>query len=103
MPKDIPPATFRYHSRHNSNVSCAFHVGYIGHSSEDFLVLKAKLQEVIDHKVLSFSKEKPNMKTNPLPVHNGPVVNAIIEYGCTEVVKEVNEVKTLMTVVVKKL
>lgn len=36
-------------------------------------------------------------------VHNGVVVNAIIEEECVEIVKEVTEGKTQMMIVMKKL
>lgn len=56
-----------------------FHAGYIGHSTEVCLVFKNKVQDLIDQKFLSFTEEKPNMSTNPLPTHNGPVTSAVIE------------------------
>ncbi|XP_050889620.1 uncharacterized protein LOC127094899 [Lathyrus oleraceus] len=71
MPKEIPPAMPPYNNKHNPNVSYAFHVGYIRHSTEDCLVLKARVQELIDQKVLSFSEVGPNVITNPLPNHCG--------------------------------
>lgn len=83
MPKEIPLATFPYHSWHNPDVSCALYAGYIENSTEDCLVFKAKVQELIDHKILSFSEEQPNVKTNPLHIHNVPIVNEIIEDECT--------------------
>lgn len=80
-----------------------FHFEYIGNSIEDFLVFKNKVQELIDQKILSFSKEHPNVRTNPLHVHNESVVNVINEEECIELVKEVDKVKTLMRVVLRKL
>lgn len=83
MPKEIPPATFPYHPKHSPNVSCAFHAEFIGHSTEDCLFFKTMVQELIDKEILSFSKEQPNMKTNPLLVQNRSVVSAIIDEECT--------------------
>lgn len=103
MPKEIPPATFSYGPRNNPNVSCAFHVGCIWHSTEDCLVFKIKVQEIIAQKLLSFYEEQSNVNTNPLLLHNGLAVNVIIEKKHTEVVKEVAEIKTQMMVVMKKL
>ena len=77
MPKEIMHALPPYNNQHNPNVSCAFHVRYIGHSTEDCLVFKARVQELIDQKVLSFSEAGPNVITNPLPDHCGQIVNAI--------------------------
>lgn len=67
------------------------------------MLFKVKVQELIDQKLLSFSEEQPNVKTNPLPSHNGLVVNAIDEEGHTEVANEVAKVKTPMMVIIKKL
>lgn len=78
VPKEIPPVIPHYHPKHNPNASCAFHVGYIGHSIEDCWPFKNKIQELINQKVLSFSEEKPNVKTNPLPNHNGPAVSVVL-------------------------
>lgn len=33
MPKEIPPATFPYHARHNHNALCVYHARHIGHST----------------------------------------------------------------------
>lgn len=82
VPKEIPHVTFPYISKHNHNASCSFHTGYIGHSIEDCGLFKANMQELIDHKILSFSEEQPNMKTNPLLVYNWLIVNVIIKEEC---------------------
>lgn len=103
MPKEIPPVTFPYHARHIPNALCAFHARYTWHSMEDCLVFKAKVNELIDQKILSFSEEQPNVKTNPLFVHNRPVVNVIEEEECTKLVRNVSKGKTYMEVFVKKL
>lgn len=103
VPKEISPSTFPYGPKHNPNVSCEFHVGYIGYSTEDCMVFKVKVQKLLDKKLLSFSEEQPNVKTNPLPGHNWPKVNAIDEEEYTEVVKEVIKVKTSMLIIIKRL
>ena len=91
VPKEIPPAMPLYNNKHNPNVSCAFHVGYIGHSTEDYLVLKARVQELIDQKVLSFSEAGPNVITNPLPDHCGQIVNAISGEDCSDSIASLEE------------
>lgn len=68
-----------FNPNNNPNATCAFHAGYIGHSTDDCRALKKRIQELIDQEILSFSKEEPNVKTNPLPNHNGAAVNAMIE------------------------
>ena len=95
----MPP----YHYKHNPNASCAYHVGHVGHSTEDCWSLKNKIQDLIDRKILTFSEEKSNVKTNPLPNHDGPSVSVVIEEEPAEPVKWVDEVKTLFSVVLRKL
>lgn len=67
------------------------------------MIFKIKFQELIYQKFLSCSKKQSNVKKNPLPGHNGPIINAIDEEGHTKVVKEVIEVKTPMFIVMKIL
>lgn len=50
---------------------------------QDCLVFKAKVQELIDWKILSFFEEQSNVRTHPFPGHNGQVVNVIEEEECT--------------------
>ena len=52
---------------------------------------------------MSFTKEKPNVKTNPLPNYGGAVVNTIVEEETTESVLRVDDVKTPLSVVFKRL
>lgn len=91
MPKDIPPAVPLYNNKHNPNVSCAFHAGYIGHSTEDCLVLKARVQDLIDQKALSFFEMGPNVISNPSPNHCGQIVNAISGEDCSDSVASLEE------------
>lgn len=79
VPKEIPLVAYPYYLKHNPNVPCVFHTGYIGHSTEDFLVFKNKVQDLIYQKIMSFIEENPNIRTNPLPTHNVPAVSAVIK------------------------
>ena len=91
MPKEISPVMPPYNNKHNPNVSCAFHVGHIGNSTEDCLVLKAIVQEIIDQKVLSFSETGLNVITNSLPDHCRQIVNAIGGEDCSDSVASSEE------------
>ncbi|XP_050909293.1 uncharacterized protein LOC127123077 [Lathyrus oleraceus] len=77
--RELPAASPPFNHRHNPNATRAYHAGYIGHSTEDCWTLKKRIQELIDQEILSFSEEKPNMKTYPLPNYNGAEVHAVIE------------------------
>lgn len=96
-------ATPPFRNNHDPNASCAYHARFIGHSTENCWTLKCKIQDLINQNILTFSEEKPNVKTNPLPNHSGVLVNAVIEEVNAEVVLKVDEVKTLMSVVLQKL
>jgi hypothetical protein len=61
------------------------------------------MQELIDQEILSFYKEKPNVKKNPLPNHSDASVNAVNEEESTKVILKVEEVKTPMSIVLQRL
>lgn len=61
--KEIPPSAFPYHAKHNPNTSCVYHAGHKGTSIEDCWPLQSRVHELIDQKVLTFTKEGPNVKT----------------------------------------
>lgn len=103
VPRKLPAASPPFHCNHNPNASCAFDARYIRHSTEDYWALKKRIQELIDQEILSFSKEKPNVKTNPLPNHGGPTVNTVIEEETTESVLRADDVKTPLSVALKRL
>ncbi|XP_050889186.1 uncharacterized protein LOC127094386 [Lathyrus oleraceus] len=102
VPRELPAASPPFNRNHNPNATCTFHTGYIGHSTEDRWALKTRIQELIDQEIMSFSEEKPNVKINPLPNHSGASVNTVIEEEATESILRAEEVKTLMSVVLKK-
>ncbi|XP_050877159.1 uncharacterized protein LOC127080911 [Lathyrus oleraceus] len=103
IPKEFPVATPPFRANHDPNASCVYHANFIGHSTENCWALKCKIQDLINQNILTFSEEKPNVKTNPLPNHSGVPVNAVIEEVNTEVILKVEEVKTLMFVVLQKI
>ncbi|XP_050920203.1 uncharacterized protein LOC127137822 [Lathyrus oleraceus] len=103
LTREIPAATPPFRAKHDPNASCAYHAGFIRHSTEDCWALKYKIQDLINQDILTFSKEKPNVKTNPLPNYNGAVVNTVIEEENTKFILRAEEVETLMSVVLQKL
>lgn len=86
MPKEISSVVYPFGLKYNPNVSCAFHVGYIGHSTEDCWSFKVKVKKLIYQKVLSFSEAGPNVITNPFPDHCGQVANAVSGKDCSDFV-----------------
>ncbi|XP_050916578.1 uncharacterized protein LOC127131705 [Lathyrus oleraceus] len=101
--KEIPAASPPFHPKHDPNPSCAYHAKFIGHSTEDCWTLKYKVQDFINQEILSFSEEKPNVNMNPLPNHGSSEVKAVVEEETTESVLRVDDVKTPLLVVLKKL
>jgi len=64
---------------YNPNATRAYHGGTLGHSIEQCVALKHKVQSLIDVGWLTFQEDGPNVKTNPLANHGGSTVNAIEE------------------------
>jgi len=62
---------------YDPNATCTYHGNTPGHSIEKCLALKYKVQHLIDAGWLTFQKDRPNVKTNPLANHGGGAVNAI--------------------------
>lgn len=103
VPRELLAASPPSNRHYNANATCSFHTMYVGYSTEDCWTLKKRVQELIYQEILSFSEEKPNVKTNPLPNHSGAAVNAVIEEENTKVILRVEEVKTPMSIVCRSL
>src|SRR4051812_27348744 len=67
IPGKIPP-------RFNPNERCEFHDNSPGHTLEKCWAFRHKVQDLIESGAIAF--DKPNVKTNPMPRHDG-TVNAI--------------------------
>lgn len=87
MPSDV----YLYGPKYNPNVSCAFHTGYIRHSTEDCSLFKTRVQELIDQKILYFYEVEPNVRTNHLPNHNGQMRDPVIGGECSKLVTSMDE------------
>ena len=65
---------------YDSNAHCDYHYGIQGHSTENCIALKRKVQGLINTSYLSFDKPLgPNVTGNPLSNHAGLKINAISE------------------------
>lgn len=100
-PRELPPMPKPHRPWYDENSRCAYHANSEGHSIENYKAFKAKVQSLIDQKMLSFA-DVPNVSNNPLPGHGGPSVQAI-EHKDGSLVRDVTEVKTSMVVVRNKL
>ncbi|XP_058783715.1 uncharacterized protein LOC131658438 [Vicia villosa] len=58
-PRPTQPAKFPFPKEYNPNAKCDFHSGISGHSIEDCNVLKEKVQDLVDKKILSIKDIGP--------------------------------------------
>ena len=66
------------------------------------MALKHKVQSLIDASWLTFQEDGPNIKTNPLPSHGRPVVNAVEECE-PQMPKQLKDVVTSRRFILKAL
>lgn len=64
---------------YDANARCDFRAGSPGHTTENYLALKLKVQDLLNCKINSFTAEGPNVKSSPMLGHNGPTINTIEE------------------------
>ena len=63
---------------YNENARCDYHSGNRGHSTEDCIALKRRVNDLIKAGVLAFDDEDiPDVNKNLLPDHQRPKVNAV--------------------------
>ncbi|KAH1203165.1 hypothetical protein GmHk_17G049478 [Glycine max] len=65
---------------YNPNGTCAYHGGVSGHSIEQCMAFKHKVQSLIDVGWLTFQEDNPNVRTNPLTSHGSLAVNTVEEW-----------------------
>ncbi|XP_058784702.1 uncharacterized protein LOC131659544 [Vicia villosa] len=69
-----PPPLGKATPKYNANERCEYHANSPGHTLEKRWAFRHKVQDLIESGAIAF--EKPNVKTNPMPHHDG-AVNAI--------------------------
>lgn len=90
--RQMKPYQPPYPRGYDANATCAFHSGAVGHVVENCKAFKYVVQDLLDAKSISF--QQPNVTTNPLPGHGGPVVNAIDVQGGQSLIRRVENIKT---------
>ncbi|KAL3747229.1 hypothetical protein ACJRO7_016069 [Eucalyptus globulus] len=55
------------------NKTCEYHMGEKGHHVDNCLMLRYKIQDLLDKKLLTFKDSGPNVQQNPLPKHSEDV------------------------------
>ncbi|KAI5389382.1 hypothetical protein KIW84_074868 [Lathyrus oleraceus] len=69
VPKQTEPAKFPYSHKHDPHAMSGYHDGYVGHSTDTCHVLKARVQEHIDQKLLSFTPAIAEVPVEKRPVY----------------------------------
>ncbi|KAH1254327.1 hypothetical protein GmHk_04G010789 [Glycine max] len=78
---------------YNPDATCTYHEKTPGHSTEQCLAFKHKVQSLIEAGWLTFQEDRPNVKTNPLANHGGGAVN-VVESGRPRRSKPLKDVTT---------
>ena len=76
---------------YNPNATCTYHGGVLGHSVEQCVAFKHKVQSLIDAGWLTFQEDSPNVRTNPLANHGSSSVNTMGE-GKSQELKQIGDV-----------
>ena len=75
---EIPWEDFKPRN-YNLELKCEYHLGQVGHATDNYWRFKNKIQDLIDAKLVQLDfveTQSPNVSTNPLPNH-GPNFNMI--------------------------
>ena len=78
---------------YNPNATCAYHGRTPGHSTEQCMTFKRKVQSLIEAEWLTFQEDRPNIKANLLANHGGGAIN-VIESGRPRRSKPLKDVTT---------
>ena len=82
---------------YDPNGHCDYNYGAQGHTIENCLPLKYKVQSLIKACLLCFNRNnRPSVMANLLPNHIGLVVSAIMEDSCIKIKTKVDEIKSSM-------
>ncbi|XP_052481270.1 uncharacterized protein LOC105762258 [Gossypium raimondii] len=92
-PHYMAPLKPPYPRWYDPNASCVYHAGNQGHSTENCVAFKKRVQGLIDAGILRFDGVS-NVTGNPLPNHTGGNVNAVTDEDSWQAKCDVNEVRT---------
>ena len=71
---------------YNANSRCKYHMGAPRHMMENCKALNHKVKDLIDFKAFTFTPTGSNVRTNPMPTHVGPSINAVEESDNQELI-----------------
>lgn len=61
------------------------------------------MQDLIDSQAITFDQPALNVKTNLMPTHASPLVSAVKNFSCQELVRKGEQVKTLISILKENL
>lgn len=74
----IDPKNVNFNSKHyRADLHCAYHLVGVVHTTEDCIILKNKIQDLIDIKVVTLHTVIPNANTYSLPNHVEFTINMV--------------------------
>ena len=73
----MKPVQPLFPKNYDPNVKCDYHGGGVGHSTENYVSLKHKVDALINSEWIKFNEDKPSIEANPFFGLGNPSTNAI--------------------------
>ncbi|KAL4378275.1 hypothetical protein GQ457_02G027700 [Hibiscus cannabinus] len=89
----LTPLQPPYPSWYDPSAHCEYHAGIPGHSIENCMAFKRRVQHLINQNVIQLNTSQgPNVANNPLPTNDEPRVNAVTSDKGTKIKTNISEV-----------
>ncbi|KAL4348719.1 hypothetical protein GQ457_17G013990 [Hibiscus cannabinus] len=89
----LTPLQPPYPAWYDPSAHCEYHAGIPGHSIENCMAFKRRVQHLINQNVIQLNiSQGPNVANNPLPAHDEPRVNAVTSDNGTKIKTNISEV-----------
>jgi len=89
----MKPVQPPFPKNYDPNAKCDYHGGGVGHSAENCVSLKHKVEALINSRWIKFHEDKPSVEANPLSYLGNPSTNAI-EVKKHRLVRDVSEIRS---------
>ncbi|KAK8547438.1 hypothetical protein V6N12_031575 [Hibiscus sabdariffa] len=91
----LTPLQPPYPAWYDPSAYCEYHAGIPGHSIENCIAFKKRVQDLINQNVIQLNtSQRPNVANNPLRAHDEPRVNAVINDGGIKIKTSISEVSS---------
>lgn len=101
VPYPTRPLEPPYPKGYYPNAKCDYHAGATGHSTDNCLAFKYKIQDLLKAGWINFKENNPNVGDNPLPGHGGSTVNVVEEHQ--ELIRDVEKIKMPLKIIFSEL